>query len=199
LRRTIRLSRCRPRSDFNELRTFISHFLQVRNGRAGPETWRNLKTWTGQSQSKQYNTMPLRNKPESGAKSYAVLPAIRQGARHMLKRYRKSSDEAGQHFLRTFTQLPCGQIGVNTAGYQAPSTPQRYTLQKPFAQFVEQSPGPPQVLAARILFLAASEGAIDIATATAAIAPTARNFVIDFIIVASSPVESINKPPKAIR
>jgi len=67
--------------------------------------------------------------------------------------------------------------------------PQRYTLQKPPLQFVEQSPGPPQVAGAAILcrFLAASEGAIDIAIATAAIAPTARNFVIDFIIVESSP------------
>ena len=117
------------------------------------------------------------------------------------KRDRKSSDQAGQHFLRTFTQLPCGQTGVNTAGYHAPSMPQRYTLQKPPLQFVEQSPGPVQAFGAAILcrFLAASEGAIVIAIATAAIAPTARNFVIDFIIAASSPVESINEPPKAIR
>ena len=106
------------------------------------------------------------------------------------KRDRKSSDQAGQHFLRTFTQLPCGQTGVNTAGYHAPSMPQRYTLQKPPLQFVEQSPGPVQAFGAAILcrFLAASEGAIDTAIANAAIAPTARNFVIDFIIAASSPV-----------
>jgi hypothetical protein len=68
--------------------------------------------------------------------------------------------------------------------------PQRKTLQKPPLQLVEQSPGPVQAFgAAAILcrFLAASDGAIDIAIATAAIAPTARNFVIDFIIIASSP------------
>jgi hypothetical protein len=85
-------------------------------------------------------------------------------------------------------QFPTGQIGVNTAGYQAPSAPQRYTLQKPLEQFVEQKPGPPQDFGAAILFLAASDGAIDIAIATAAAAPTIRNFVVNFIIVKSSPL-----------
>jgi hypothetical protein len=104
----------------------------------------------------------------------------------MLKRERKSLDQAGQHFLRTLTQLPCGQTGVNTAGYHAPSAPQRYTLHIPPLQLVEQSPGPPQVLAIAFRF-AASDGAIDIAIATAAMAPATRNFVVNFIIVESSP------------
>jgi hypothetical protein len=84
-------------------------------------------------------------------------------------------------------QFPCGQIGVKTAGYHAPSPPQIYTLQKPLAQFVEQKPGPPQLLAIT-LFFAASDGAIDNAMAAAAIAPIAKNFVANFIIVKSSPV-----------
>jgi hypothetical protein len=128
----------------------------------------------------------FRKELKSGAKSYAALPAVRQEARHRLRRDRKSSDQAGQHFLRTFTQLPCGQIGVNTAGYHAPSAPQRYTLQIPPLQLVEQSPAPPQVLAAAFLF-AASDGAIDIAIAIAATALTNRNFVANFVIVESSP------------
>jgi hypothetical protein len=122
------------------------------------------------------------------AKSEAVLPTVRQEARQKPSSDRKSLDQAGQHFFRTFTQFPCGQTGVNTAGYQAPSAPQRYTLQKPPLQFVEQRPGPPQVAGfAAALRFAASDGAIDIAIAAAAITPTIRNFVANFVIVKSSP------------
>jgi hypothetical protein len=86
-------------------------------------------------------------------------------------------------------QFPCGQIGVRIAGYHSPSAPHRYTLQKPLAQFVEQKPGPPQVTAfAAALRFAASDGAIDIAIAKAATAPTTRNLVAIFIIVLSSPL-----------
>ena len=137
------------------------------------------------SQSKQRQSNL--SQPKRRAKSEAVLPTVRQEARQKPSSDRKSLDLAGQHFFRTFTQFPCGQIGVNTAGYQAPSAPQRYTLQKPPLQFVEQRPGPPQVFAAATLFLAASDGTIDIAIAAAAIAPTIRNFVANFVIVKSSP------------
>jgi hypothetical protein len=104
-----------------------------------------------------------------------------------LKRDQRCSDQTGQHFFRTFMQFPCGQIGVRTAGYHSPSAPQRYTLQKPLTQFVEQKPGPPHVFAATAFRFAASDGAIDIAIAIAATAPTRRNFVVNFIIVKSSP------------
>jgi hypothetical protein len=57
-------------------------------------------------------------------------------------------------------------------------------------QLVEHSPGPVQAAAfAAARRLAASDGATDIAIASAATAPTSTNFVINFVIVTSSPVD----------
>lgn len=83
---------------------------------------------------------------------------------------------------------PCGQIGVRTAGYQAPSAPHKKTLQNPFAQLVEQNPGPPQVAGAAFLRFAASADAIDMVMAKTATAPANTSFEVNFIMVESSPL-----------
>jgi hypothetical protein len=83
--------------------------------------------------------------------------------------------------------IPCGHIGVKTAGIQVPSAEQNIALHQPLAQLVAQSaPVLPQLFDA-IFRLAASDDATDIAIAIAATAPTTRNFVANFIIVRSSP------------
>ncbi len=80
------------------------------------------------------------------------------------------------------------QTGVKTAGANLPSAPQTYTLHQPFAQLVEQFVPKVHAFDAAARFLAASDGAADIAIATAATAPATSNFVVNFIIAEGSPL-----------
>jgi hypothetical protein len=79
-------------------------------------------------------------------------------------------------------------IGVNTAGTHLPSAPHVYALHHPFLQSEAQSaPIGLQLFDIAARRLAASDGAVDIANANAATAPAIRNFVVNFVIVKSSP------------
>jgi hypothetical protein len=79
------------------------------------------------------------------------------------------------------------QTGVNIAGVHCPPGAQTITAQVEPLQFVAHMPAPLHVIDASAVlalafFLAASDGAAEIAIAMTATVPTSRSLAIDFMV-----------------
>lgn len=87
-------------------------------------------------------------------------------------------------YLQAIGQMPpVTHHGVKSAWYHLPSPPQIMTLLQPWLVSAEvQSMPAMHGAAAFAFFLAASDGAAEIAITATATAPASRNLVMDFIM-----------------